>query len=265
MDITIISFNIWDLPLWFVKNRAQRIARVADYLASSHADIVCLQESWDRTTRLAVIETMKKAGYSFAGAQDVSGILGNSGLITFSKFPICSKKFTGFSWLVSAFVEMFSSKGVLETMIETPRGLIRVLNTHLHMPSWFFDQRVRLMQLNSLMETIHAEDEVPTVLAGDFNEHDLMRSPEFAEMISSGQFTHPFHPQEAAPTYRKENEFVDSWINRMDESKRFDYIFVRALEKIGLQVKKYAPVYTEVALSDHDPVMMSLGLLGETA
>src|SRR5262245_47349742 len=46
-QLKIVSFNIWDVPYWFVKNRKQRILQIADYLRSLDAEIVCLQESFD--------------------------------------------------------------------------------------------------------------------------------------------------------------------------------------------------------------------------
>src|SRR5438132_12796636 len=46
-QLKIVSFNIWDLPYWFVKNWRQRILQIAEYLQRLDADIVCLQESFD--------------------------------------------------------------------------------------------------------------------------------------------------------------------------------------------------------------------------
>ena len=46
-QLRVVSFNIWDLPYWFVKDRKQRILLIADYLQRLDAEIVCLQESFD--------------------------------------------------------------------------------------------------------------------------------------------------------------------------------------------------------------------------
>ena len=46
-QLKIVSFNIWDLPYWFVKNRRQRILQIAEYLQRLDAEIICLQESFD--------------------------------------------------------------------------------------------------------------------------------------------------------------------------------------------------------------------------
>ena len=39
-QLKIISFNIWDLPYWFVKNRKQRILQIAEYLLRLDAEII---------------------------------------------------------------------------------------------------------------------------------------------------------------------------------------------------------------------------------
>jgi hypothetical protein len=37
-QLKIVSFNIWDLPYWFVKNRRQRILQIAEYLQRLDAE-----------------------------------------------------------------------------------------------------------------------------------------------------------------------------------------------------------------------------------
>ena len=45
--LQIVSFNIWDVPYWFVPNRKQRMLHIAEYLQRLDAEIMCLQESFD--------------------------------------------------------------------------------------------------------------------------------------------------------------------------------------------------------------------------
>ncbi len=258
MQLTIISFNIWDLPLWFVKNRKERIKKVADYLAASGADIICLQEAWTQSNRELFFQIMGAAGYTWAVAREASMLMGNGGLITFSKFPIVEKKFIPFSRLSAAFVEMFGAKGVLETDIETPSGMMAVFNTHLHMPSGASGQRIRLKQLKCAMQII-ANNDNPAILAGDFNEDKLWEQQEFNSLLDAAHFKHPVSIlQGLPPSYRKENEFVDIWANRDEESRRYDYIFVRNIGNLGFDVSTYEPRYLTPALSDHDPVCLTL-------
>jgi endonuclease/exonuclease/phosphatase family metal-dependent hydrolase len=258
MLLTTISYNIWDLPLWFVKNRTARIKKVAEYLASSNADIICIQESWDKSNRPMIYEIMTKAGYEYNSAREVPLLVGNSGLLTFSRYPIKKKKFTQFSRLSSAFVEIFTAKGILETVIETPVGEVTVYNLHLHMPSWFLGQKIRLRQLKKALEVL-AEHDKPAILAGDFNEDKLWEQKEFTTILSAANFSNPLSVAKGMPpTYRLENEFVDIWINKSDFSYRYDYVFIRNLDSLNLQVKSYEPLYLTPVLSDHDPVRLIL-------
>ncbi len=258
-ELKIVTFNIWDLPLWFVKDRRNRIESVARYLAGSGADIVCVQESWDVYTRPMIYKIMQSAGYSHVSVNESWYIFGNSGLLTFSKFPIKSKNFTSFSRLSAQLTEFFAWRGILETIVETPSGLVRVLNIHLHMPAWFFDRRIRLLQLRNAFKAIDWKNEMPTVFAGDFNEHELLEQKDFSNLFTDHKFTYPPLEGDFQPTYRAENPFVScTWINRRSDSKCFDYIFVSGMEKIGLKVKNYSPVYLNPTLSDHDPVVLTL-------
>lgn len=258
MQLKIISYNIWDLPLWFVKKRKERIEKVAKYLVGTGADIICIQEAWSLSGRAMLCSTLGKAGYVYVVAREVPILIGNSGMITFSKFPITYKKFTPFSRLASAFVELFTAKGVLETTIQTPVGDISVFNTHLHMPSWVLGQNVRLRQMKRLMPVIAATTN-PAVLAGDFNEDKLWEQKEFTTILNAASFSNPLSVEKGMPpTYRLENEFVDIWINRDKFARRYDYIFVRSLGQCGLRIRSYEPVYLTPALSDHDIVELVL-------
>ncbi len=258
MQLKVISYNIWDLPLWFVKKRKERIEKVAHYLASSGADVICIQEAWTTENRAVLFTIMGAAGYAWAVAREVSVLVGNSGLITFSKLPIKEKKFTPFSRLSSAFVELFSAKGVLETVVETPTGPLSVFNTHLHSPAWFLSQRIRLRQMKKMLGALTVVNG-PAVLAGDFNEDRMWEQKSFTSILEAAHFSPPLAVDEdLLPSYRLENEYVDIWINREKASRRYDYIFIRAVDQLGFQVAAYEPVYVTPVLSDHDPVALTL-------
>lgn len=259
MQLKIISYNIWDLPLWFVRNRKARIERVANYLAQSGADIICIQEAWSQSGRKTLYRILGEAGYQHVSARERLVLIGNGGLLIFSKFPILSKKFTPFSRLSAAFVELFAAKGVLEVTVETPQGKLSVFNTHLHSPSWVFGQAIRLRQMRRVLDVL-MQGETTAILAGDFNEDKLWEQKEFTKILNAASFMNPLSVALGMPpTYRLENEFVNIWINRAYAPSRFDYIFVRHLEQMGLTVKTYEPLYLAPALSDHDPVVAVLG------
>jgi endonuclease/exonuclease/phosphatase family metal-dependent hydrolase len=157
---------------------------------------------------------------------------------------------------------MFTGRGVLETVLQTLKGPLRILNVHLHMPGWFQDQKVRLGQLKQTFQAVNWSDPLATILAGDFNEHNILENTEFEKLFTKEKFSHPLDNElSLSPTYRTENKFVQEWINRTPDSKRYDYIFTTQLDTLGLTVEKYEPLYLDPVLSDHDPVLLVLGCL----
>ena len=148
--LKVVSFNIWDLPYWFVKNRRQRILHIAAYLLSLDAEIVCLQESFDVHHRRLLYEHLGVDRYYASGGfeetrQAPFAFLDTTGgLVIFSKFLIIQYNFTPFIQFTPSLIERIGRKGVLEATIETPYGIIQVLNTHMHKEQRFFAHRIRL-------------------------------------------------------------------------------------------------------------------------
>ncbi|MDD5527599.1 MAG: endonuclease/exonuclease/phosphatase family protein [Patescibacteria group bacterium] len=263
-DLKIITYNIWDLPLWFNKERQARIAKVAEFLKKQNADIVCLQETWDAENQ-NLLQKMMGPDYfcAFGEKKSQKHWLKNfsnfcGGLMIFSKFPVSEENFFPFPRLNYSFTEMCGHKGFLEAVLETPWGKLRMIDTHLH--SWiFWGKKFRLKQLRKIMSRLEAND-LPVILAGDFNQHDILGHELFAAMLANNNFNIPAGEESlfSAPTYRRENPFVDMWPNRVPFSHRLDYIFTRGLERWGFAVKDHRPIILEPTLSDHDPVELVL-------
>lgn len=255
----IITYNIWDLPLWFVRNRKKRLREIGRFVAERGTDIVCLQESWSLEYRAVLSEYMRAQGYHDAIHQ-ARIKRNNGGLLTFSKFPITSVRFIPFGRWGLSVSEFIGNKGVLETIIETPAGVLRVLNIHLHHESskLFKTARMRMRQLRKIFAVLKKESSLPTILAGDFNQHDMHIDSAFMKIFDDHGFTFAGPRNELSPTYRKENPFVNNWINRIAHSQTYDYIFVKDLEKLGMSVAAYDHLYIEPVLSDHDPVLLTL-------
>lgn len=261
MQIKVLSFNIWDLPLFFVRNRKSRFEGLLKYLESSDADIVCLQEAFDVSHRERIIEKFKNK-YNYVGDGAFRKILfikifdKTGGLMMLSKFPVKFKRFVPYSRLFNSGIgEMFARKGFLEVILETPNGDLRVINTHLHEETPFFDRSIRLSQLRKIFSKIEGID-LPTLLMGDFNQHSMTHQKDFAEYFDSFGLQHPLHQEPHLPTYRPENIYVDNWINRTKVPKRFDYIMVKSMDALGLEATHYKPEHLEVELSDHDPLVL---------
>jgi endonuclease/exonuclease/phosphatase family metal-dependent hydrolase len=100
-------------------------------------------------------------------------------------------------------------------------------------------------------------ESLPTIIAGDFNEHDLVNNLQFSALMRNERF---FHPKTSKwdPTYRKDNPYVMIWMNMVADSKRFDYILHSNLDLIKLRTGRYEVMRNTTLLSDHDPVMLVL-------
>lgn len=267
MRLKILSFNIWDLPLFIVKHRERRFKGLLNYLDEQDADIVCLQESFDVKHRRELYERFKDKYFFSGGLFDIRKILflkafdKSGGLLTLSKFPIVESRFVPYSRIFnSAFGEALARKGFLETVLETPMGKLKVINTHLHEEAFVFDRKVRLVQLKKVFRQMNGRG-LPGIFIGDFNQHSMARQGDFTELFDSIGFTHPLradHISNELPSYRPENPYVEYWLNRTVLPKRFDYILVRGLEGLGLRTMQYEPQKLEPALSDHDPVLLTL-------
>src|SRR5215471_4731688 len=265
-QLKIVSFNIWDLPYWFVKNRKPRILQIAEYLQRLDAEIICLQESFDVHHRRLLYEHLGLERYYASGGFEetrkvpFASFDTTGGLVIFSKFPIVRYKFIPFNQFTTSLVEHIGRKGLLEATIETPYGIIQVFNIHLHVGKNFLAHSIRVKQLKSVLERMKSQPNLPIILAGDFNENALMDQKKFATILQSRGLTHSLHFEqyEFMPSYRIKNPFVNNWLNRSKYSRRLDYILVSLTEDFDLKVVQYEPIYLVPPLSDHDPVFLSL-------
>jgi endonuclease/exonuclease/phosphatase family metal-dependent hydrolase len=93
-QLKIVSFNIWDLPYWFVKDRKQRMHKIAEYLQRLDAEIICLQESFDVHHRRLLYEHLGLDRYYASGGFEatrkvpLASFDTTGGLVIFSKFPM---------------------------------------------------------------------------------------------------------------------------------------------------------------------------------
>lgn len=258
----IVTLNIWDLPLWFVPHRKERIHAIAAYLNELNADIICLQESFDPRHRAllhALLNNYHTSDVDHAKRKmffisfDTTG-----GLVIFSKFPIIEQTFFKFSGLFFRPIEFFAEKGILTALINTPRGILRVINTHLHFNGSWYNDAIRMHQMRHIFTILRKRNDItPTIIAGDFNIHNLPDDKECLALIREHNFIHPFTPM-LDPSYRKENPYVNRAVNRIRSSKRLDYILYNNVDLLNLKVGYYGVLYPDNSFSDHDPVILEL-------
>ncbi len=257
----IVSLNIWDLPVGFVRDRKERLLRICNFFHDLDPDVICLQESFDPRHRVQFNHFFSEKGYVTSDPKPASrNILGRKidttgGLVTYSRFPLVSVSFSAFKKPWFSPIEYLAAKGALITFLETPFGSVQVINTHLS--KVLCGERVRKSQLKHVLQIAKMQEPIPTLIVGDFNQHDLFRNPKFADLISAHNFTHADHANDAL-TYRIENKYVDIWMNKITRSQQLDYIFSAHLDKARLEVRDYTVLYSPEPLSDHDPVLLAL-------
>ena len=270
IELKIITFNIYDLSLWFVKNRRQRIEGITRELLKLNPDIICLQESFDVEHRQKINDALSSRYYStisnkkiatrriFHKKMDITG-----GLVVFSKFPIRESVFTPFNrWAHTSFIEFFARKGLLSIILKTPLGPVRVVNTHLTNKVLFLNRAIRKKQFQMVIDLVKNDKKIPTFITGDFNEHNLMADRHYRELITEQGFIEPIHFQglESMPTYRKDNIYVDTFINRIKGHQQLDYILIGHLNNQAIKKINIKPLYFNPSLSDHDPLLLTLSL-----
>jgi endonuclease/exonuclease/phosphatase family metal-dependent hydrolase len=213
------------------------LARIAEVIKSSRADIVGLQEvdrGVERTGRVDEIRELARLtgmDYAFAHNLDYQG--GQYGVAVLSRFPILAIDHRRY-----ANRRERERRGFIRVEVEVEGRRLSFVTTHLDYQ--FLDGRVfETEQLLKGLEDVRG----PLIVVGDFNEepkggaYDMMLKAGFADVWT----------QETAPglTYPADRP-----------TKRIDYIFHRNL---GNEVHAKATVPDTLA-SDHRPVVVQFRL-----
>ncbi len=232
--------------------------RMPTALSAFDPDVICFQETWAHEEALAG---------AFADLPHATHADG--GLMTLSRYPIVSSTFTAFPRYPGlSVVERCSGKGVLDSVIRTPAGDVRIVNSHLSLdlepgspPS--------CAQLDFLVQRVNARKDLPVILAADLNTpavRDGARSPEYLSL------THTAGLADAKPPRHRGGENFDPGpATRVGWPRTFeailykwapDYLMFRdgpalGLELLDFQLELDTP---ETALSDHNLLVATLAL-----
>lgn len=254
--LTILTFNVWDLPVYWRHGRRQRMQKIAEYLNATAADIICLQEVWYRDTQRLFNKVLGTSYHCTNSTERQASGFNNhhGGLLIASKFPLQEIHFSPFAPIHLPLSERWAHKGVLEARITTPQGEINIFNTHLYQPRL----DVRLEQFRTVLRILKKDVETPACLLGDFNQADMRIHSEFTAKLLAEGFVEPY-PEGIIPffTHRVENHYARTWTNRAVESAQLDYIYTRQFEKVRLKPVRYEALYRVPPLSDHDPVLLT--------
>lgn len=224
--LRVVSYNIHFGMNPLIK---PNISKISKFLSTIDADIICLQEV-DKFSIRSLFENQPKLlseSLSMNMVYKKTGniLLGETGNLILSKFPIISVEH----------IELPSLKyprSTLKITIDTPYGIIKVINTHLGL-----SKVIREKQINILNKII-SNDNLPTIVTGDFNTSDPSEFDHlFSQLKDSATITQKDHIQ----------TFVNSKYN-----SRIDYI---------LMPKDFYITFYDVPkimLSDHYPVIVDV-------
>jgi endonuclease/exonuclease/phosphatase family metal-dependent hydrolase len=154
-----------------------------------------------------------------------------------------------------AFTEHIGRKGILETILKTQEGFLCLLNTHLHAGVLHVDKDIRRRQMNQIMQVLVERSEMPIILAGDFNENEMLQNPEHGPAMErlGVKDAAAANPE---PTIRSDNRYRHSRFITSNGHKRIDYVFFKGLDLAGLRLNACEVVSTpEMPFSDHELVM----------
>ncbi len=183
VPICVTSWNtlLLDAPLFGPQcEGAPCIAKATAVCSTAvllNSDVVLFQEVFEEVAIDALISCMTSSGYPFhSGVPDHPEVCWplqfkpkNSGLITFSKFPIVKEIFTPFECGDCVGVDCLATKGFLHTQIKLEDGcFLDVVNTHLQ--AGIENGDVRMEQIETINNYISIVNGInPFVLGGDLN------------------------------------------------------------------------------------------------
>lgn len=255
-SLTILSFNIWDLPVSFLKSRKARMEAVIRYLSSTTADIIFLQEVWFADTQALIrqaLGTTYHEARSYISKKNKGFSRLQGGLMLFSKFPLRETNFNPFSLVLWPLTECIGGKGILTTKATTPFGTVRLSNLHLYE----YNKSRRFKQLVEACASFSKN--IPTIFAGDFNQPRMWEEKKFAKVLRTIGFREPRDVASSSLiTHRLENIYAQAWSNGATEPQQRDYILISDLEPLGLIPKAYYSEYEDPPLSDHDALYLKL-------
>ncbi|MFF1821260.1 sphingomyelin phosphodiesterase [Kribbella sp. NPDC058245] len=180
--LTLITYNILQLPLF---GSARRAALAAQVLETADADIVVLNEAFNRPARRLVLHGLGKRGYavtpevgrknrawtSASGRDRRWSTLAGGGIYIASRLPVLEQhqhRYRAYKPLTS---DALSNKGAALVALQTPVGRLWVAATHLQADERGSHHAVRMQQLDELRRFVASTAGAgePVLVVGDLN------------------------------------------------------------------------------------------------
>jgi endonuclease/exonuclease/phosphatase family metal-dependent hydrolase len=179
--LTLITYNILQLPLF---GSARRAALAAQVLETADADIVVLNEAFNRPAR-RLVAGLRSRGYdvtpevghahrdwtSSSGRDRRWSTLAGGGVYIASRLPILEQHQHPYRAYQPLTSDALSNKGAALVALQTPVGRLWVAATHLQADERGSHHAVRMQQLDELRHfvTSTAAAGDPVLVVGDLN------------------------------------------------------------------------------------------------
>ncbi len=181
--ISVMSYNIQAFPNYMgvaldLNKMDTRIKYLATMANVNNYDVVVFQEAWDSGARDILKHSLRNS-YPYVmdpTPDNIHGLVFNSGLLAFSKYPITKEKFVNYQdyqSLVDA--DKLTNKGALYFQLDKNGKIYNMITTHAQAQDYAEAIKVRQEEFNIINEHIvddpalNINKNEPLLLVGDIN------------------------------------------------------------------------------------------------
>ena len=237
-----------------------RLRRLPDALAALDADIVCLQEVYQRRQQ----DWLRRAlgdRYPHAAGMPAGGFRLGSDLMVLSKYPITAIRSLRFEVAMTE-ERLFTDRGFQLVDLELPvAGSVRLVNLHasagglFRHPEGAAAETIRTRQID---QVLRSAGEGPVVLAGDFNAGSEA-SPVHYRMVLDAGYRDAFAAADGAgASWDPRNPLVAGGKEHHLQAQRIDHVFLN-----HSAAAKLRPADARIVLDGSPPLSDHYGVLVE--
>ena len=259
-SLKLLSWNIYMLPpLVKFTGKRKRAKAIGKELANTDYDVLVLQEAFNHSARRALRKELKEAfpyerGPAF---RQTFSLKTSDGIWILSRYPIKRVGATRFK-NKSGFDNRMARKGALMVEVNKNGQKFQIIGTHLNSGGSLELRTHQLKQIKEDLVDRYHEDNVPVVIAGDFN----IDKSEYGGLDSILATLN-------VENYELEGDLkytYDHTNNDLEPGKTkgmIDYIYVKSKGFKTKNVKRKIPLIERIwskgrkSLSDHNPIELS--------
>jgi endonuclease/exonuclease/phosphatase family metal-dependent hydrolase len=239
---------------------SERLRRLPDALAALDADIVCLQELYQRRQQNWLRAELANR-YPYAAGMPVGGVRLGSDLMVLSKYPITATRSLRFEVAMTE-ESLFTDRGFQLVDLELPgAGPIRLINLHasagglFRHPEGVAAAAIRTRQIDQVLQSV---GEGPVILAGDFNAGSEASPVHYRTVLDAGYRDAFAAADGEGATWDPRNPLVAGGKEHHLQAQRIDHVFLN-----HAAAAKLRPADARIVLDGSPPLSDHFGVLVE--